>query len=93
MEHLAQPMGERQMAATKKKNIIQEEEIVSHSREDFNNIIQSSFENGKQDGRQELKDQIVAGTEAHCAKLFLSGQDDLAKEVRNLLNSIKSFPV
>lgn len=81
------------MAATKKKNIIQEEEIVSHSREDFNNIIQSSFENGKQDGRQELKDQIVAGTEAHCAKLFLSGQDDLAKEVRNLLNSIKSFPV
>ena len=81
------------MAATKKKNIIQEEEIVSHSRDDFNNLIQSSFENGKQDGRQEFKDQIVAGIEAHCSKLFLSGKDDLAKEARNLLDSIKAFPV
>ena len=61
-----------------------DEEMVTHSRKDFDAIISQSFNNGAQDGMQKMKDHIVSIVQTHATNLFLGKQDELAKELRKV---------
>tara|TARA_Y100001938_G_scaffold31667_1_gene43279 strand:- start:669 stop:935 length:267 start_codon:yes stop_codon:yes gene_type:complete len=70
-----------------------EEEMVTHSRKDFDAIIAQSFNNGAQDGMQKMKDHIVSIVQTHATNLFLGKQDELAKELRKVLTHLQGINV
>lgn len=81
--------------ATKKKEV---EKTVTHTEEEFNDMISRSYNNGLEDGKalaenvkEELKQRVLGTLKQHAANLFFAKQDELAKEVRKLVDTFNNL--
>ena len=81
--------------ATKKKEV---EKTVTHTEEEFNAMIARSYNNGLEDGKAlsesakaEMKQRVLNTLRQHASNLFFAKQDELAKEIRKLVDTFNNL--
>ena len=80
---------------TKEKEV---EKTVTHTEEEFNAMIARSYNDGLEDGKamgesikKDIKNKVLATLRQHASNLFFAKQDELAKEIRKLVDTFNNL--
>ena len=71
------------------ENETNEEETLTIKRDDYDNFIKNSYQNGLEDGKAGIKQTVLDSLKNHCFTKFFNHEDDVAKEVRNIYKSFE----